>query len=150
MHILYYQILINIIKKKSNPPKKTPPKKPKKNHLLKMQCIFCGHLVIQHRQVNIKPGESVFQHVTSTRQQEYNYAKYFAVNPTIWILHIIERERNVLFNDALNTFDLRLYGVRHMVKAHSDSEKRNPLPPHRLLFPINSKGSFICTIPQTG
>ena len=28
------------------------------------------HLVIQHRQVKIKPGESVFQHVTSTRQQE--------------------------------------------------------------------------------
>ena len=36
-----------------------------------------------------------------------------------------------------------------MVKDHSDSEKGNPLPPHRLLFPINSKGSFICTIPQT-
>ena len=29
-----------------------------------------------------------------------------------------ERERNVLFNDALNTFYLRLYGVRHMVKDH--------------------------------
>ena len=36
-----------------------------------------------------------------------------------------------------------------MVKDHSDSEKGNPLLPHRLLFPINSKGSFICTIPQT-
>ena len=34
-----------------------------------------------------------------------------------------ERERNVLFNDALNTFYLRLYGIRHMVKDHSDSEK---------------------------
>ena len=61
-----------------------------------------------------------------------------------------ERERNVLFNDALNTFYLRLYGIRHMVKDHSDSEKGNPLPPHRLLLSINSKGSFICTIPQTG
>ena len=90
-----------------------------------------------------------------------------------------ERERNVLFNDALTTFYLRLYGVRHMVKEgrkemfyltthstyfiygyvasdiimvkdHSDSEKGNPLPPHRLLLSINSKGSFICTIPQTG
>ena len=60
------------------------------------------------------------------------------------------KEGNVLFNDALNTFYLRLYGVRHMVKDHSDSEKGNPLPPHRLLFSINSKGSFICTIPQTG
>ena len=37
-----------------------------------------------------------------------------------------------------------------MVKNHSDSKKGNPLPPHRLLFPINSKGSFISTIPQTG
>ena len=61
-----------------------------------------------------------------------------------------KRERNVLFNDALNTFYLRLYDVRHMVKDHSDSEKGNPLPPHRLLLSINSKGSFICTIPQTG
>ena len=61
-----------------------------------------------------------------------------------------ERERNVLFNDALNTFCLRLYGVRHMVKDHSDSEKGNPLPPHSLLLSINSKGSFIYTMPQTG
>ena len=60
------------------------------------------------------------------------------------------KEGNVVFNDALNTFYLRLYGVRHIVKDHSDSERGNPLPPHRLLFPINSKGSFICTIPQTG
>ena len=37
-----------------------------------------------------------------------------------------------------------------MVKDHSDSEKGNPLPPNRLLLSINSKGSFICTIPQTG
>ena len=35
-----------------------------------------------------------------------------------------------------------------MVKDHSDSEKGNPLLPHRLLLSIKSKGSFICTIPQ--
>ena len=58
------------------------------------------------------------------------------------------KEGNVLFNDALNTFYLRLYGVRHMVKDHSDSERGNLLPPHRLLFPISSKGSFICIIPR--
>ena len=28
-------------------------------------------------------------------------------------------------------------------KDHSDSEKGNPLPPHRLLLLIKSKGSFI-------
>ena len=60
------------------------------------------------------------------------------------------KEGNVLFNDALNTFYLRLYGVRHMVKDHFDSEKGNPLLPHRLLLLINSMGSFICTIPHTG
>ena len=60
------------------------------------------------------------------------------------------KEGNVLFNDALNTFYLRLYGVGHMVKDHSDSERGNPMPPHGLLSPISSKGSFICIIPQTG
>ena len=34
-----------------------------------------------------------------------------------------------------------------MVKDHSDSEKGNPLPPHRLPFPTSSEGSFICTNP---
>ena len=56
--------------------------------------------------------------------------------------HETKEEGNVLFNDALNTFYLRLYGVGHMVKDHSDSKRGNPLPPHRLLFPI------ICIIPQ--
>ena len=52
-----------------------------------------------------------------------------------------EREKCFIY-DALNTFYLWLYGVRHMVKDHSDSEKGNPLPPHRLLLSISSKGSF--------
>ena len=42
------------------------------------------------------------------------------------------KEGNVLFNDALNTFYLRLYGVRHMVKDHSDSKRGNHL---RTLLP---------------
>ena len=67
------------------------------------------------------------------------------------VCFVLRKEgRSVLFNDALNTFYLRLYGVGHMVKDHSDSERGNPLPPHGLLFPISSKGSFICIIPQTG
>ena len=49
------------------------------------------------------------------------------------------KEGNVLFNDALNTFYLRLYGARHMVKDHSVSERGNPLPPHGLLFPITAR-----------
>ena len=34
------------------------------------------------------------------------------------------KEGGVLFNDALNILYLRLYGVGHMVKYHSDSEKK--------------------------
>ena len=57
-------------------------------------------------------------------------------------------EGNVLFNNTLNTFHLWLYGVGHRVKDHSDNVRGNPLPPHGLVILINSKGSFICTIPQ--
>ena len=60
----------------------------------------------------------------------------------IWLRTILivgrERERNVLFNDTLNTFYLRLFGIRLMIKDHSDSEKGNLLP-HRLLFPRGKK-----------
>ena len=34
------------------------------------------------------------------------------------------REGNVLINNALSTFYLRLYGVRSVVKEHPDSERR--------------------------
>ena len=63
----------------------------------------------------------------------------------VWMNGCVDgrKEGNVLFNDTLNTFYLRLYGVGHVVKDHSYSERRNPLPAHRLLFPISSKGSFI-------
>ena len=49
------------------------------------------------------------------------------------------RKESFLFNDALNTFYLRLYDVGYMIKDHSDSEKGNPLQPHGLLFQISSK-----------
>ena len=58
-----------------------------------------------------------------------DYDKCFVVQITDYILFSImwqsaerRKEGNVLFNDALNTFYLRLYGVRHMVKDHSDSK----------------------------
>ena len=37
----------------------------------------------------------------------------------------LRNEGNVLFNVALNTFYLRLYGVGRMVKDHSDSERKS-------------------------
>ena len=38
--------------------------------------------------------------------------------PSGWEAVTGRKERYVLFNDALNTFYLRLYGVRHMVNYH--------------------------------
>ena len=73
--------------------------------------------------------------------------------PTAGNVNISNRrkeEGNILFTDALNTFYLRLYGVRHMVMHQTYSERGNPLPPYRLLLLISSKGSFICIIPETG
>ena len=37
-----------------------------------------------------------------------------------------ERKENGLFNDALNTFYLRLYGIGHIVEDYSDSEMGKP------------------------
>ena len=48
-----------------------------------------------------------------------------------------------LFNDALDTSYARLYGVRYMINNHSDSERGNPLQPHRLHFPISSKAFYM-------
>ena len=70
---------------------------------------------------------------------------------------------SVLFNDIVNTLLMErrkemfylmthsphfIYG--YMAKDHSDTKRGNPRLPHGLLFPISSKGSFICIIPQTG
>ena len=59
------------------------------------------------------------------------------------------KEGNVYLTTHSTHFILRLYGVRNMVKDHLDSERGNLLPPHRLLFPINIKGSFIDRIAHT-
>ena len=74
-----------------------------------------------------------------------NHSLYDLVkSPSVWNWLVLVnhglclKEGNVLFNDVLNTFYLLFYGVRHMVKDHSDSERGKPLPPHRLLFPSNS------------
>ena len=44
-----------------------------------------------------------------------------------------------------------LSAIRHQAYGHSDVFLIANLPsPHWLLFPTSSKGSFICTFPQTG
>ena len=54
-----------------------------------------------------------------------------------------EGRKKMFYLTAHSThFILRLYGVGHMVKDHSYSERGNPLPPHGLLFPIKQQGFF--------
>ena len=48
---------------------------------------------------------------------------------TIVAVELTGNESNVLFNDAISTFYLRLYGKRNMIEVHSDSERGNPLTP---------------------
>ena len=83
----------------------------------------------------------------------YNYngtGMGFSLTPFCSVSIKKRNDGNILFNDTLSTFYLRLYGITHMVKDHSDSERGNLLLPHGLLFLISSNGSFICTIQQTG
>ena len=49
-----------------------------------------------------------------------------------------------------STHFIYAYMASDMVKDYSDSKRGNPLSPHGLLFSISSKGSFICTISETG
>ena len=78
-----------------------------------------------------------------SRQDNTYHSLCYTSNSLMSPLH----ERNVLFNEHSTHF---IYGY-----MASDIwlriiliEKGNQLPPDRLLLSINSKGSFICTIPQ--
>ena len=62
----------------------------------------------------------------------------------------MEGRKEMFYLTTDSTHFIYGYMASDMVKDHSDSERGKPLPPHRLLFPISSKGSFICIIPQTG
>ena len=94
----------------------------------------------------IKNRNEILQHPTYIRDGAISYlgSGYSSIN-------VYGRKEMFYLMTNSTHFILRLYGVGHMVKDHSDSERGNPLPPHGLLFPIYSKGSFIglCTIPQT-
>ena len=69
-------------------------------------------------------------------------------NQTIYLINISEGRKEMFYLTTHSTHFIYGYMASDMVKDHSDIEKGNPLPPHRLLSPVNSKGSFICTIPQ--
>ena len=74
--------------------------------------------------------------------------QHIQLSPHLSGLHSdeVRKEGNVLFNDTPKAFYFTVIWCQ-TVKDHSDSERGNPLPSHGLLILINSKGSFICTIP---
>ena len=132
-------------------------------HLLIFQMSwYLVHKALAHR--NTWPTHNNTSHVASVTNGIKQFVKCCIFGPTACCLvdyrmysvnyfiysYIRRNEGNVLFKDALNTFYLRLYGVRHMVNDHSDSKRGNLLPLHGLLFQISSKCSFICTISHTG
>ena len=59
---------------------------------------------------------------------------------------LMEGRKEMFYLTTHTTHFIFGYMVSDMVKDHSDSERGNLLLPHRLLFPISSKSSFICTI----
>ena len=66
------------------------------------------------------------------------------------LLLFLEKGRKEMFYLMMHSthFILWLYGVGHMVKDHSDSERGNPLPQHGLLW-LTARVLFICTITHT-
>ena len=61
---------------------------------------------------------------------------------------VFERWKEMFYLTTHSTYFV--YGYMALGIWHSDSERGNPLPPHGLLFPISSKGYFICIITHTG
>ena len=59
--------------------------------------------------------------------------------------HLEQEGKKEMFYVMMYSTYLWLYGIRHMVKDHTDSQRGNPLPPlHGLLFLISSKGLASC------
>ena len=75
------------------------------------------HTVVDLREIYNKPFS--FQERQTDRQTDRQRVRQ---------THRQRKEGNVLFNDALSTFYLQLYSVRHMVNDHSDSTDIETVP----------------------
>ena len=73
-------------------------------------------------------GKEMFYLTTYSTHFIYGYMErkgnvLFNNTLNTFYLRLYGKKGNVLFNNTLNTFYLRLYGVGHMVQNHSDSER---------------------------
>ena len=96
--------------------------------------------------VNIDYEYILFEH------NGFVYTFSCSLNTIRLMLIKINTHTHVSIKDAVNTFYyIVIWHHRHMVKDNLESKRGNPLLSlHGLLFLISSKGSFTCTIPQTG
>ena len=60
------------------------------------------------------------------------------VDTSIWYNFIYKQKGTISFNDALNSFYLRLYGIGDMLKDHSDIERENSLTPFGYSFRLTT------------
>ena len=95
---------------------------------------------LEHRQKNNNKIKTILQRI------ETNYVFLFFYFILIIIIIIIifesgrDKEENISFNNALNSFYLRLYGVWHVVTDDLDNKRGNPLPPlHGLHFHLPAR-----------
>ena len=79
------------------------------------------------------------QQINRTQKAGMDIGFYKETHSPSDICSTIEGRKEMFYLTMHSTFYLRLYGIRHMVKDHSDSERGNPLLPHGLLFLISSK-----------
>ena len=82
----------------------------------------------------IKNRKEILQHPTYIRDGAISYlgSGYSSIN-------VYGRKEMFYLMTNSTHFILRLYGVGHMVKDHSDSERGNPLPPHVYSFRLTAR-----------
>ena len=96
------------------------------------------HTSPEHKLTFVKSNNVSTHRHTNAHMHAHTYTHWYKL-----LLLTTSREREMFYLTMHSTHFVYNYMA-------SDSEKGNPLPPHRLLLLINSKGSFICTIPQKG
>ena len=144
MHILIGKQLKTINKKQLSDPLQTVV------ICVLMHNTICGkfHLSSERLVIRFWLARCYFDSPWVTRLPCSAYRMCVCVCVLLYIY--IYKVKFVLFNDATGTHWFlsyhRLLDVIHMVTLTHFLEG-NPLPPHRLLFSISSKGSFICTFP---
>ena len=95
-------------------------------------CGYFGSVAFTPYTADVGVRRTEYQHLSSCTKGVSHTAKVLfqglwqVRNSHLQLAHRCKyktKEISVLFNDPLNTFYLRLYGVRHMVKDHSDSKR---------------------------